>query len=143
MPEVRRTIVIERPPDQVFAFLTDPANDQRWRRHVKEISANEPPRRGSVVHQVVQGPAGRGIRADYEVTAFEPPTRFAFNVTTGPVRPVGEFLFRPLGTGTEVTFSLHAELGGLKKLLMSRPVQSSMDSEAASLDTAKSLIERE
>jgi hypothetical protein len=42
-----------------------------------------------------------------------------------------------------VTFSLHAELGGLKKLLMSRPVQSSMDSEAASLDTAKSLIERE
>ena len=143
MPEVRRTIVIERPPDQVFAFLTDPANDHRWRRQVKEISASGPLRRGSVVHQVVQGPAGRGIRADFEVTAFEPPTRFAFNVTAGPARPVGEFLFRPVGTGTEVTFSLRAELDGLKKLLMSRAVQSSMDSEAASLDTAKSLIERE
>ena len=93
-------------PDQVFAFLTDPANDHRWRRHVKEISASGPLRPGSVVHQVVQGPAGRGIRADFEVTAFESPTRFAFNVTTGPVKPVGEFLFRPLGTGTEVTFSL-------------------------------------
>ena len=143
MPEVRRTIVIERPPDQVFAFLTDPGNDHRWRRHVKEISASLPMRRGSLVHQVVRGPAGRGIRADFEVTAFEPPTRFAFNVTAGPVKPVGEFLFRPLGTGTEVTFSLRAGLGGLKKLLMSRPVQSSMDSEAASLDTAKLLIERE
>jgi uncharacterized protein YndB with AHSA1/START domain len=108
MPEVRRTIVIERPPDQVFAFLTDPANDRRWRRHVKEISAGGPLRRGSVVHQVVQGPAGRGIRADYEVTAFEPATRFAFNVTTGPVKPVGEFLFTPLGTGTKVTFSRRA-----------------------------------
>jgi hypothetical protein len=143
MPEVRRTIVIEPPHHQVFAFLTDPANDHRWRRHVKEISAGGPLRRCSVVHQVVRGPAGRGIRADFEVTAFEPSTRFAFNVTAGPVEPVGEFLFRPLGTGTEVTFSLRAELAGMKKLLMSRPVQSSMDSEAASLDTAKSLIERE
>ena len=141
MPEVRRTIVIERPPDQVFAFLTDPANDHRWRRPVKEISASGPLGRGSVVHQVVRGPAGRGIPADFEVTAFEPPTRFAFAVTAGPVKPVGEFLFRPVGSGTEVTSPSALNCAGLKKLLMSRPVQSSMDSEAASLDTAESLIE--
>ena len=124
----------------MFAFLTDPANDHRWRRHVKEISASGPLGRGSVVHQVVEA-GGTRHPADFEVTAFEPPTRFAFTVTAGPVKPVGEFLFRPVGSGTEVTFSLRAELRGLKKLLMSRPVQSSMDSEAASLDTAKSLIE--
>jgi hypothetical protein len=35
MPAARRTIVIERPIDDVFAFLTDPANDRSWRTHVK------------------------------------------------------------------------------------------------------------
>jgi hypothetical protein len=36
---------------------------------------------GSVVHQVVTGPGGRGsFPADYEVTAYEPPSRFAFRV---------------------------------------------------------------
>jgi uncharacterized protein YndB with AHSA1/START domain len=142
MVQAQRTILIERPPDEVFAFFADPANDRSWRRHVKEITATGPLRPGSVVHQVVEGPAGRGIPADLEVTAYEPPSRYAFKVTAGPVRPVGEFVFRPVATGTEVTFSLQAELAGLRGLLMSRPVRSSMESEVASLDTAKSLIER-
>lgn len=141
MLQAQRTILIERPPEQVFAFLTDPANDRRWRRHVKEIAATGPLRSGSVVRQVVEGPGGRGIPADFEVTAYEPPSRFAFKVTAGPVRPVGEFLLTPVPAGTEVTFSLRAELSGVKKLLMSRPVRTSMDGEVASLDTAKSLIE--
>ena len=142
MLQAHRTIIIERPPEQVFAFLTDPANDRRWRRHVKEINATGPLRPGTVVHQVVAGPGGRGIPADFEITAYEPPSRFAFTVTAGPVRPVGEFLFRPVAAGTEVSFSLRAELSGLKKLLMSRPVRTSMEGEIAALDTAKSLIER-
>jgi hypothetical protein len=40
-----------------------------------------------------------------------------------------------------VTFSLDAELGGLKKFLLGRPVQGSMNAEMAALDTAKQLLE--
>jgi hypothetical protein len=64
-----------RPPDQVFAFFTDPDNDLRWRSHVKEASADGPIRVGSSVHQVVSGPGGRSIPADLEVTAHDPPSR--------------------------------------------------------------------
>jgi hypothetical protein len=39
MPSATRTIAIDRSPDDVFAFFSDPANDQRWRGHVKEIAA--------------------------------------------------------------------------------------------------------
>lgn len=46
------------------------------------------------------------------------PTRYAFKTTGGPVRPVGSFTFAPVAGGTEVTFQIHAELAGLKKLLM-------------------------
>jgi uncharacterized protein YndB with AHSA1/START domain len=141
MPNAQRTIVIDRPPDQVFAFFADPKNDQKWRPQVKEIAAEGEPRVGSKIHQVVDGPGGRGIPADIEVTGFEPPTRYAFKVVAGPARPVGEFRFTPSGSGTSVSFSLSAELGGFKKLLMSKPVQSSMDGEMQSLDTAKRLLE--
>jgi len=141
MPHAERTIVIDRPTAQVFDFFTDPANDKAWRPHVKEIAANGPVGIGATIHQVVEGPAGRGIAADIEVTAFDRPNRYAFRVIAGPARPIGDFRFVPSGAGTTVTFSLRAELGMLKGLLMSRPVQSSMDGEMAALDQAKRLIE--
>jgi uncharacterized protein YndB with AHSA1/START domain len=141
MPSAQRTIRIDRPPDQVFAFFVNPANDRAWRSHVKEIAADGPIAVGSHVHQVVEGPGGRGIAADMEVTAYDPPRQYAFRVVAGPARPIGEFRFAPAAGGTDVTFSLSAELGGLKKLFMSRPVQSSMDGEMAALDTAKARLE--
>jgi hypothetical protein len=107
--------------------------------HVEEGRLARPLRLGADrIHQVVDGPGGRGIAADIEVTGYEPGRRYAFQVIAGPARPTGEFRFAPSGTGTELSFSLRAELGGLKKLLMSGPVQSSMDGEMRALDTAKS-----
>jgi uncharacterized protein YndB with AHSA1/START domain len=142
MPEAQRKIVIDRPADQVFEFFTRPENDSRWRRHVKEIAAQGPLRTGSIVHQIVEGPGHLGIPADMKVVAYEPSRRYAFQVTAGPVRPAGEFLFAPSGNGTEVTLSLRAELHGIRKLALSRSVQRSMDGEVASLDQAKALLER-
>ena len=141
MPSAGRTVTIDRPPDQVFGFFADPANDQKWRPHVKEIAAEGPPGVGRRIHQVVDGPGGRGIAADIEVTAYEPPTRYAFQVVAGPARPRGEFRLSPSGAGTDVDFKLDADIAGIKRFLLSGPVQKSMDSEMQALDTAKRLIE--
>jgi uncharacterized protein YndB with AHSA1/START domain len=141
MPSAQRSIIVDRPIDEVFAFFADPANDQKWRTHVKEIRAEGPVGAGSRIHQVVAGPGGRGTPADLEVTAYEPPRRYAFAVVAGPARPTGDFQFARAGSGTQVTFALSAELGGLKGIVMSRAVQKSMDGEVAALDEAKRLIE--
>jgi uncharacterized membrane protein len=141
MPSAQRTIVINRPVDDVFAFFTDPANELKWRTHVKEVSAAGPVAVGTRIHQVVKGPAGRGIPADIEVTGYEPATRYAFRVVAGPVRPVGEFRFKPDGATTTVSLSLAADLRGIRKLLLSRPVQGSMNGEMRALDRAKAAIE--
>jgi uncharacterized protein YndB with AHSA1/START domain len=141
MPAAQRSIVIDRPVDQVFAFFTDPSNDEKWRPGVKEIAAQGPMGVGTTIHQIIAGPGGRGIAANLEVTDFEPPSHYGFRVTAGPVRPVGEMRFTPVENATRVSFALTVELDGIKKLLMSRPVQKSMDGEMASLDKAKSIIE--
>ena len=144
MPAARRTIVIDRPIDDVFAFFTTPSNDLRWRPHVRQIDGPAQMAAGARIHQVVAGPAGRGIDADIEVTDYSPSTAYAFKVVAGPARPEGAYVFTSTATGsTEVTFSLSAELGGLRKLVMAGPVQKSMDGEMASLDTAKRLLEAE
>lgn len=142
MPGASRTVVIARPVAAVFAFFTDPANDPIWRPHVKEIRADGPLAVGSRVHQVIAGPAGRGIPADLQVTGFEPERRYAFDVVEGPVRPRGEFRLQPTSEGaTEVTFQLSAQLSGVKQLLMGRAVQKSIDAELAGLDKAKYRLE--
>ena len=141
MPSASRTIVINRPVDEVFAFFTTPDNDLRWRSGVQDIHAHGEPEAGAIIHQTVAGPLGRGIAADIEITAYEPTSLYAFQVVAGPARPQGEFTFTPSGEGTEVRFSLNAELTGLKKRFMAGPVQKSMDAEMANLDKAKAIVE--
>lgn len=141
MPSAQRSVVINRPVDQVFAFFTEPSNELTWRTHLKEVTAQGPIAVGSRVHQVVKGPGGRGIPADIEITHYEQGSRYAFRVVAGPVRPVGEFLFAADNGSTTVSLSLSAELTGFKKLVMSRPVQRSMDGEMKALDRAKTVIE--
>ncbi|TQJ52175.1 SRPBCC family protein [Phycicoccus sp. SLBN-51] len=141
MPAAQRTITINRPVEDVFAFFTDPNNETKWRTHLKEVSAAGPVLVGTTIHQVVTGPAGRGIPADVEVTGYEPGTRYAFRVIAGPIRPVGEFAFSPNGTATTVSLSLAANLSGLKRVLLSRSVQGAMDGEMRALDRAKAVLE--
>ena len=141
MPHAERAIVIDRSPEEVFRFFSTPTNDATWRRGVKEMSAEAPMAVGTKVHQVVAGPGGRSIAADIEVTAYDPPTRYAFRTIAGPARPVGEYRFVPTGDGTQVTFSLDVELSGLKKMFMSSPVQKTMDAEMRALDAAKAVLE--
>ena len=141
MPSAQRTVTIDRPPDVVYTFFTDHANDPKWRPNVVEIEPINGAPVGKRIHQVIKGPGGRGLDADIEITANDPSARYSFRVVAGPVRPRGDFRFATAGGGTEVRFSLAADLSGLKKLLMSGAGQRSMDGEVAGLDTAKRVIE--
>jgi uncharacterized protein YndB with AHSA1/START domain len=142
MPSAQRSVRIGRPVGEVFAFFADPANETKWRgSQLKEFTAQGPIAVGTRIRQVVAGPMGRGLDADIEITALEPDARYAFKGVAGPLRPVGEYTFRPVEDGTEVTFKLDAPLAGLKKVFMGNSVQKAMNAEMAALDTAKTVLE--
>lgn len=141
MPQATRTIVIARPQLEVFAFFADAENDPQWRPTVAMIKREGPLGVGVRYTQRVAGPRGRQIPADVQVTEFEPDTKVAFHGVSGPLRPDGSYAFATVEGGTSVTFSLSAELSGIKKLFMSKPVQQAMDAEMASLDKAKTVLE--
>jgi len=142
MPRAQRSVRIGRPVTEVFAFFADPANEARWRgSHLKEFTAQGPIAVGTRIRQVVAGPMGRAVDADIEITALERDERYAFRGVAGPLRPVGEYTFRPVDDGTEVTFKLDAPLAGARKVFMGNAVQKSVNAEMAALDTAKSVLE--
>jgi uncharacterized protein YndB with AHSA1/START domain len=143
MASAHRTIVINRPIDEVFAFFADVTNDPKWRGHgVREISIDGPMRNGARVHQkLAAGPFGAAVKADMDVVAYEPPRELGFQVTTGPLRPRVQFTFAPNGTGTEVSFRIDAPLTGFKKAVLQRMAEKNMAEEARALDDAKRLLE--
>jgi carbon monoxide dehydrogenase subunit G len=142
MPQARYSIVIQRPVDDVFAFVADGERCPEWRPSVleiKRVAGNGGA--GTRYAQTVAGPMNRRISADYEITIFEPSRRLEFRTVSGPARPHGSYEFESLGGGTRLTFSLDAELGGLQRLLMSGAVQKTMDAEIRTLDNLKALLE--
>jgi uncharacterized membrane protein len=141
MLSAERQVEIARPVSEVFAFVADGRNGASWRPGVLDVSLLSGSGVGAVYKQGVRGPGGRRIDADYEITAFEPDRRLAFRAIAGPVRPTGEYRFDEVAGGTRLGFSLQAEVGGLKKLLMGGAVQKSMDAEVAATERLKQLLE--
>lgn len=141
MPSARRTVTIKRPAAEVFAFVGNGLNAPKWRPSVLDIELVSGDGVGAVYRQGVQGPMGRRIAADYEVTAFEPNRRLEFKAIAGPVRPTGGYMFEETTDGTNVTFWLEESLGGLKGLFLGRQVQQTMQAEMAYLDRLKTVLE--
>ena len=141
MPSAKQTVTIARPVAAVFAYVADGENGPHWRSADIEVHRVSGEGVGTRYSQVVPGPMGRRIAADYEITTYEPNRRVEFQTTAGPVRPNGSYDFEAEGDGTRLTFSLDAKLGGIQKLLMSGMVQKTMDAEVGSIQKLKRVLE--
>jgi uncharacterized protein YndB with AHSA1/START domain len=142
MAHAENTITIDRPIEDVFAYLADGTNNPRWRKGVLEIhrtSAAEG--EGATFRQALSGPGGRRVAGDYRVTAYQPPHRLEFVVTAGPARPSGRFDLAEAGPArTTVTFSLDLQPTGLMRLI-SPMIARTMTAEVNQLDALKKDLE--
>jgi uncharacterized protein YndB with AHSA1/START domain len=140
MPEATNSVVVRRPPADVFAFLADGENNARWRPGVIDIRLKSGDGRGAIYEQGVKGPFGRRVAADYEVTDFEPGSRLAFRAIAGPVRPEGSYELEEVDGGTRVTFMLRLTPHGFSRL-MTPMVARTMRSEVGQLDRLREVLE--
>jgi len=142
VPRAEASVTIARPPADVFAYLLDGERCTEWRPGVLEIRRTSGDGGvGTTYKQRVRGPMGRAIPADYAITVAEPPTRLEFQTTTGPVRPRGRYVLEPIDDDTRLTFTLRAELGGVRRLLLGSAVQKTMDAEVGTLENLRARLE--
>jgi carbon monoxide dehydrogenase subunit G len=114
------SVVIDRPIEEVFAFLADGENDTKFSARVIEISkmTDGASGKGTIYKSTVKD-AGFKTKREFELTEFEAPTRIRWterskNLVTAPV---GGYDLTPDGQGTRLTFFNELEGHGLGKLL--------------------------
>jgi len=135
VPHAEASVTIARPPADVFAYLLDGERCTEWRPGVLEIRRTSGDGGvGTTYQQRERGPMGRAIPADYAITVAEPLTRLEFQTITGPVRPRGRYVLEPVDDDTRLTFTLDAELGGIRRLLLGSAAQKTMDAEVGTLE---------
>lgn len=115
------TVVIDRPIEEVFAFLADGENDPMFSPRVLEIkrTPDGPPDVGSVYASTVKD-AGVKTKREFELTEFELPTRIRWTERSKNlvVVPEGGYDLEPAGAqSTRVTLFNVLEGRGLGKLI--------------------------
>jgi uncharacterized protein YndB with AHSA1/START domain len=116
MPRVEEDIVIARPPEDVFAFVTAPENDLLWSSTAveRQVESDGPIRVGTRI-KAVDKFLGRRVESTFEVTEHEPNRRSAIRFVSGPIRAEGSYTFEPTTAGTRFRWTLETPpgLGGL------------------------------
>jgi uncharacterized protein YndB with AHSA1/START domain len=121
MAPIVNSVEINRRPEDVFAYVTDPSNFTEWQNAVVSAHAmgTGPLQQGSKI-SLTRRMGKREQTMTSELTEYTPPRSYAFRVIDGPVRAFGQGKFEPLDEGdrTRFTFELDFEGHGIGKLLV-------------------------
>ena len=134
MFKTRISVSIDRTQEDVFDYVTDPANDAQWQSSVQSSEwASQPPHGvGSTQNSVLKF-LGRKIDSTVEVTAWDRPNNYGFKVIEGPVPFQGVVGLTTSGeSGTELTMEIEAEFGGFFKLaegLVGKQLEKTLDTD--------------
>jgi uncharacterized protein YndB with AHSA1/START domain len=142
MAAIVSTIEIDRPPDEVFAYATDPARFPEWQADVVrvEVEGHDVGSRFTTVRRI--GPADRDMVQ--EIIENQPPRRWAARGVGGPIRPNATMAVEPLDGGqrSRVTFGLDFDARGMAEVLV--PVVRRMAAKGAPIShqRLKELLEK-
>ncbi|MCX3058890.1 SRPBCC family protein [Streptomyces beihaiensis] len=122
MSAIREDIVVDRTPEDVFTYMTDPSRLPEWQKSAlssQRVGEEGPYGVGSRI-RVTRHVGQRDIPMTMEVTEFEPPRAFSLRGIDGPVRGHVHGEVAPLDDGrrSRVTLELDFEGHGVGKALV-------------------------
>jgi uncharacterized membrane protein len=141
--DIRRTITIDAPVEEVFRFWTAYENFPRFMSNVRDV---RPSSRERQSHWTVAGPAGIPVEFDAEVSEFVPNEVFAWRtVEASPVAHAGIVRFDPAvdgGTRVDIRMSYNPPGGWIGHGVAAAFGVDPESSLHADLTRMKALIER-
>ncbi|NIS83510.1 MAG: hypothetical protein GTO14_25680 [Anaerolineales bacterium] len=144
MMKIEHSVVIERPIEEVFAFLNDAENNPTWQSGVLEAEkTSEGDIEKGTTYREVRKFLGQRIESTYEITEHEPNKKLASKTISGPIPVTLTTTFESVEGGTKVTVVGEADPGGFFKLaeaVVSRTFAKSLDADFGSL---KAIMEAE
>jgi uncharacterized protein YndB with AHSA1/START domain len=132
MAPIAESVEIARPPEEVFAYVTDPAHLSEWQERLvsARLEGDGPVQAGSRMI-TVRHVGGRDRRMTMEMTEFSPPQRWTVRGIDGPVRGIVHGVVEPTGDGarSRVTMELDFQAHGLGVLIVPLIVRRQAKSE--------------
>ncbi len=137
MYRFEHSVFINRPPQDVFDFVTSPANSPKWQGSVEnaEWTSESPVGVGSTWRSVATF-LGRKLESIIEITSWDPPNGHSFKSISGPIPFENTLRFESKDNGTQLHISGQAEIGGFFKLaegLVGKQVEKQLESDFAAL----------
>jgi uncharacterized protein YndB with AHSA1/START domain len=105
-------IDIDRPPEDVYGFLTDIPRLPEWQRSAVSAEAEGPLAVGTRIRETRRF-LGREYRVVHEVTTYDPPHRFDIRAVEGPIPLTVRHTLEPSGGGTHLEVVGEANPKGL------------------------------
>jgi carbon monoxide dehydrogenase subunit G len=117
MTVLKEQLEVNRPLEEVFAFVGDFANAERWDPGVASSRAltDAPVRVGSRYELLVVF-NGRRLPMTYEVTAYDPPHRVELRGTGSTVNALDDIRFEQTERGTRIRYTADLRLRGPLRL---------------------------
>ena len=135
--------LIDKPVQDVFAFVTNPNNMSKWNSAVVSMQQITPGAVGvGTKFKNVGEMLGRRIEGEMQVVAFEPDSKYGFQMNAGPMQVNVVLNFKTVGTGTKINLNAQGNPAGVFKLaegVMQGRVKSMMEENLARL---KSVLEK-
>ena len=137
MARMEASVVINRPVDEVFAYMADVRNWPQWNSGMLEGEQTSagPVGVGTTFRGVNQF-LGRRMEWTSEVTEYEPNRKMGQKITSGPMLIEQSLTFEPVEGGTRFTLVGEGETGGFFKLaepIVNRTMQRQMEGNLANL----------
>lgn len=119
MIDVVRSITIDRPVEQVFAYVTDLRNEPAWHTDVLEAQqTSDGPIGVGTTYRIRVKPSMGVSEGVQEVIRFEPNRIQVLRGDMGRLRPTITNLVEPADGGTKYTRRIQIEASGLMGLLL-------------------------
>jgi len=118
MIDTSNSVTINRPVEEVFAYVTDTSNDPAWHTDILEArkTSEEPIGMGTKWHARFEPFMGIS-EGDMEVVAFEANRMEALRGVMGPTEPTLTYLFEPTDGGTRFTRRVQIKVSGIMRLM--------------------------
>jgi len=141
MIRIELTLQVDRPVEDVFAYVTDTAKLATWQPNLVSVTKETegPVGVGTRFREVRSAPFRRTVEAIVEVSAYEENRRFDLRIVSGPLPIDGKNEFAAVDGGTRIDFVAEGELGGPLRLaqpILARLLRRQFESDYARLKEA-------
>jgi len=117
MIKVKTSVVINRPVEEVFEYMSDPSNNVQWQSGtIESKQTSEGPAGVGTTTQSVTQFLGKRLESTGEITEYEPNRRVGVKSTSGPIPITATTTFEEVEGGTKVTLEGEGDVSGVFKL---------------------------